>query len=67
MKLRTIIGILFVLASLLKLAGIWHIMHWAWLERPPQDPWELYFVPVIFILVGGNLIYEGLKSERDKR
>lgn len=54
MKLRTIIGILFVLASLLKLAGIWHIMHWAWLERPPQDPWELYFVPVIFILVGAT-------------
>jgi H+/Cl- antiporter ClcA len=67
MKLRTIIGILFVLASLLKLASIWHIIHWAWLERPPQEPWELYFVPVIFILVGANLIYEGLKSERDKR
>ena len=66
MKLRTIIGIVFVLASLLKLASIWHIIHWAWFERPPQEPWELYFVPVLFILIGINLIYEGIKSKRDK-
>ena len=66
MKLRTLIGIVFVLASLLKLASIWHIIHWAWLERPPQEPWELYFVPVLFILIGINLIYEGIKSKRDK-
>jgi len=64
MKLRTFIGILFVLASLLKLASIWHIIHWTWLERPPEDPWELYVVPVIFILVGANLIYEGVKGRR---
>lgn len=64
MKLRTFIGILFVLASLLKLASIWHIIHWTWLERPPEEPWEFYFVPVIFILVGANLIYEGVKGRR---
>jgi len=64
MKLRTFIGILFVLASLLKLASIWHIIHWTWLERPPEDPWELYFVPVTFILVGANLIYEGVNGRR---
>ena len=64
MKLRTFIGILFVLASLLKLASIWHIIHWTWLERPPEEPWELHFVPVIFILVGANLIYEGVKGRR---
>jgi len=64
MKLRTFIGILFVLASLLKLASIWHIIHWTWLECPPEDPWELYVVPVIFILVGANLIYEGVKGRR---
>ncbi len=66
MKLKTIIGIILVLGSLLKLASIWHLIHWTWLERPPEEPWELYFVPVLLIFVGANLIYEGIKARRGK-
>jgi len=36
------------------------------LERPPEEPWELYFVPVLLIFVGANLIYEGIKARRGK-
>ena len=32
MKPRTVIGILFVVASLLKLGTLWGILHWSWFE-----------------------------------
>ena len=49
MKPRTVIGILFVVASLLKLATLWDILHWSWFETMSEGPWSMYFC--IFILL----------------
>ena len=63
MKLfRMIIGIILVVASLLKLATICGILHIAWFERATEEPWATYFVPCVLILVGVDLIYNGLRT-----
>ena len=41
MKPRTVIGILFVVASLLKLATLWGILHWSWFETISEGRWAL--------------------------
>ena len=65
MKLfRIIIGTIFVVASLLKLATLCGIFHIAWLERAAEEPWATYFIPCLLILVGADLIYNGLKDEK---
>ena len=38
MKPRTIIGIIFIVASLLKLATIWNIIHWNWFTQVTKHP-----------------------------
>ena len=42
MKLRTVIGVLFVVASLLKLATLWGILHWSWFATMSEGPWAMY-------------------------
>ena len=62
MKLRLFIGIVLVVASLLKLATLWGIFHIEWFERAAEEPWATYGVPCILILVGMDSIYNGLKG-----
>ena len=65
MKRRTIIGVIFVVASLVKLASIWGLIHWSWLERAEEEPWAVYFGPFLLIYIGLHLIVEGILHDRD--
>ena len=60
--LRGIIGVILVLASLLKLATLWGIMHMSWLENATKEPGAYYFAIAILIFVGLHLIFEGFKG-----
>lgn len=60
--LRLIIGIIIVVASLLKLFTLWGIVHITWLERVADESWTIYGVPIILIIVGTDLIYHGIKD-----
>ena len=60
--LRGIIGVIFVLASLLKLATLWDIMHLSWLENATEEPSVYYFAIAFLIFVGLHLIFEGFKG-----
>ena len=51
MNRRTIIGIIFIVAALLKLADMWGIVHLD-LERP----WREYFGPLFLLYVGVELV-----------
>ena len=60
---KLIIGIIFVVASLLKLFTLWGIIHISWFERIADEPWAIYGAPVILIIVGADLIYHGIKGQ----
>lgn len=60
--IQLIIGIILVMASLLKLLTLWGILNISWLARVSDEPWTVYSVPIILIIVGADLIYNGLKS-----
>ena len=65
MKLRAFIGVIFIVASLLKLATMWNILHIDWLSNIADDPWAAYFPPLLLIFVGASLIYDYVR-EKDK-
>ena len=52
MKPRTIIGIVFIVASLAKLATIWGIIEWSWFAKVSEQPWVTYFCICLLIYVG---------------
>ncbi len=58
---KLIIGIIFVVASILKLLTLWGIVHISLLERVSDEPWAVYLPPFILIIVGADLIYHGIK------
>lgn len=60
--LRGIIGVILVLASLLKLATLWGIIHLEWLENATKEPGVYYFAISLLIFVGLHLIFEGFKG-----
>lgn len=60
--LRGIMGLILVVASLLKLATLWGILHLSWLENATQEPGVYYFAIAILIFVGLHLIVEGFKG-----
>ena len=62
-QFRIILGIIFVVASLLKLATLWGLLHITLLERVADEAWATYLAPCILILVGADLIYNGLKGK----
>ena len=66
MKPRTIIGTILVVASLLKLACMWGLIHWTLLERIAEDPVETYAGTLIILLVGAYLIYESFATHSQK-
>ena len=59
---RLLIGIIIVVASLLKLLTLWGVVHISWLERVAEEPWATYGVPLILILVGADLIRQAVKE-----
>ena len=66
MKPRTIIGIIFIVASLLKLATIWDFIHWSWFETMSEGPWTMYFCIFILLYVGVHLIIESYRRDPDQ-
>ena len=64
MKLRLFIGILLVVASILKLFTLWGIIDISWLSRTYDEPWATYGVPLIILLVGSDLVYQYMKSKK---
>ncbi len=60
---RTIIGIIFVVAALLKLGDMWGIIHLDWLWKHPVSD---YFGPVIILYVGAELIISGFEHYHDQ-
>ena len=49
MRRRTVFGIIFIVAGLLKLADMWNIVHLEWLW---QQPWTTYFGVGLIIYIG---------------
>jgi len=66
MKARTIFGIIFIIASLIKLASIWGLIHLSWMESITQQSWTVYLAPVLLIYIGLNLIVESIRKDRDQ-
>jgi len=66
MKPRTIIGILFIVASLTKLATIWGIIKWSWFARVSEEPWVTYLSICLFIYVGVSLIIDSYRRDPDQ-
>ena len=66
MKPRTIIGIIFIVASLLKLATLWGILHWSWFETMSNGPWAMYFCIFILLCIGVHLIIDSYRRDPDQ-
>ena len=66
MKPRTIIGIVFIVASFTKLATIWGIIKWSWFARVSEEPWVTYFTICLMIYVGVSLIIESYRHDPDQ-
>ena len=66
MKPRTIIGIIFIVASLLKLATMWDILHWSWFERVSEGRWAMYFGIFLLLYVGVHLIIDSYRRDPDQ-
>ena len=66
MKPRTIIGIIFIVASLLKLATIWDFIHWSWFEQVTEQPWTTYFCIFVVLYVGVNMIIDSYRRDPDQ-
>ena len=66
MKPRTIIGIIFIVASLLKLATIWGFIHWSWFAQVTTQPWTTYFCIFVVLYVGVNLIIDSYRRDPDQ-
>lgn len=64
MKTKTIIGIIFIIASLIKLASLFHLIHWNWLERVSDEPESVYFAPILLIFIGGAFIIDDIYNKR---
>lgn len=54
MSRRTIIGIVFIVAALLKLADMWGIVHLNW-----DHSWTEYFGPLLLLYIGIELVIYG--------
>ncbi len=63
MKRRTIVGIIFVVAALLKLVDIWDIMDLEWLWN---QPWKVYIGPLLILYIGIELIISSYQHHPDQ-
>ena len=66
MKPRTIIGIIFIVAGLIKLATIWGLIEWSWYARVSEEPWVIYFCICLMIYVGVSLIINSYRRDPDQ-
>ena len=66
MKPRTIIGMIFIVASLLKLATVWGLIHWSWFANITDSPWATYFYIFVVLYVGVNLIVDSYRRDPDQ-
>lgn len=57
MSRRTIIGIIFIVAALLKLADMWSIIHLNW-----DHSWTQYFGPLLLLYIGCELVIYSYKK-----
>ena len=56
MTRRTIVGIVFIFAALMKLVSMWGIFHLNWLDWVWNHPWTEYLGPVLLLVIGVKLI-----------
>lgn len=56
MTRRTIIGIIFILAAMMKLVSMWGIFHLDWFDWVWQHPWAEYLAPALLLIIGIKLI-----------
>ena len=66
MKPRTIIGIIFIVASLLKMATLWGIIHLSWFETLSEGPWATYLFIFTLLYVGVHLVVESYRRDPDQ-
>ena len=67
MKIKTFFGIIFIVASLIKLATLLHLIHISWLERVSDDPESVYFAPILLIFIGSSFIIDDIcNKNKDK-
>jgi predicted membrane protein len=66
MKRRTVIGVIFIVAALLKLATLWGILHWSWFETTSEGRGAMYFNISILIYVGVNLVIDSYRRNPDQ-
>ena len=66
MKRRTVIGIIFIVAALLKLATLWGILHWRWFETMSEGRWAMYFSIFVLLYVGVHLVIDSYRSNPDQ-
>ena len=63
MKRRTIIGIIFIVAALLKLADMWGIVQLDWLW---QHQWTMYLGVFLILFIGVELVISSYRSHPDQ-
>ena len=66
MKRRTVIGIIFIVAALLKLATLWGILHWRWFETISEGRWAMYFGIFVLLYVGVHLVIDSYRRNPDQ-
>ena len=63
MRTGTIIGIIFIVGALLKLAAIWNIISLQWLSN---QPWTSYILPCILLYIGASLVVKSFCKDREQ-
>ena len=63
MKRRKIVGIIFIVAALLKLADIWGIWHFEWMWK---EPWTTYFSVFLVLYIGVELVISSYRRHPDQ-
>ena len=63
MKRRTVIGVIFIVAALLKLATLWGILHWRWFETMSEGRWAMYFSIFVLLYVGVHLVIDSYRRD----
>ena len=66
MKPRTFIGIVFIVASITKLATMWGLIEWNWFAKVSEQPWVTYFCIGLLIYVGVSLIVDSYRRDPDQ-
>ena len=66
MKRRTVIGVIFIVGALLKLATLWGILHWRWFETMSEGRWAMYFSIFVLLYVGVHLVIDSYRSNPDQ-